>query len=100
VVLWFGVALSAVGSVYLAIAVNPLSSILSIPTLLSYLFLYTPLKRKTPLCILVGTFSYAESCRDAVSHLVVMEAHLPSTTVFDSIRSDPRDWHFALQACW
>jgi heme o synthase len=56
VALWFGVALSAVGSVYLAIAVNPLSSILSILTLLSYLFLYTPLKRKTPLCILVGTF--------------------------------------------
>ncbi len=56
VVLWFGVALSAVGSIYLAIVVNPLASILSILTLLSYLFLYTPLKRKTPLCTLVGAF--------------------------------------------
>src|SRR6266403_3353462 len=56
VVLWFGVALSAVGSIYLAIAVNVLASMLSILTLLSYLFLYTPLKRKTPLCTLVGAF--------------------------------------------
>jgi protoheme IX farnesyltransferase len=56
VVLWFGVALSAMGSIYLAIAVNALASVLSIVTLLSYLFLYTPLKRITPLCILVGAF--------------------------------------------
>ncbi|HEY6767710.1 MAG TPA: protoheme IX farnesyltransferase, partial [Candidatus Sulfotelmatobacter sp.] len=56
VVLWFGVTLSAMGSVYLAIAVNALASVLSVLTLLSYLFLYTPLKRKTPLCILVGAF--------------------------------------------
>ena len=56
VVLWFGVALSVVGSVYLAIAINALSSLLAILTLLSYLFLYTPLKRKTPLCVLVGAF--------------------------------------------
>ncbi len=56
VVLWFGMALSAMGSIYLAIAVNALASVLSVLTLLSYLFLYTPLKRKTPLCILVGAF--------------------------------------------
>ena len=54
VVLWFGMALSALGSIYLAIAVNALASALSVLTLLSYLFLYTPLKRKTPLCVLVG----------------------------------------------
>lgn len=53
-VLWFGVSLSAAGSIYLAIAVNALASLLAIVTLLSYLFLYTPLKRKTPLCVLVG----------------------------------------------
>jgi heme o synthase len=41
---------------YLAIAVNALASMLAMVTLLSYLFLYTPLKRKTPLCILVGAF--------------------------------------------
>lgn len=53
-VLWFGVALSVVGSVYLAIAVNVLASVLAIVTLLSYLCLYTPLKRKTPFCTVVG----------------------------------------------
>jgi protoheme IX farnesyltransferase len=56
VVLWFGVALAALGSVYLAICVNVFASLLTIMTLLPYLFLYTPLKRKTPLCILVGAF--------------------------------------------
>jgi protoheme IX farnesyltransferase len=55
-VLWFGIALSAVGSIYLAAAVNLLASLLAIATLLSYLFFYTPLKRKTPLCTLVGAF--------------------------------------------
>jgi len=55
-VLWFGVALSAAGSVYLALAVNILASLLTLATLFSYLFLYTPLKRKTPLCTLVGAF--------------------------------------------
>jgi heme o synthase len=55
-VLWFGIALSVAGSVYLAVAVNLLSSVLAVATLLSYLFFYTPLKRKTPLCTLVGAF--------------------------------------------
>src|SRR6267154_5644720 len=55
-VLWFGIALSAAGSIYLALAVNLLSSVLAVATLLSYLFFYTPLKRKTPLCTLVGAF--------------------------------------------
>jgi heme o synthase len=55
-VLWFGITLSVAGSVYLAVAVNILASLLAIATLLSYLFLYTPLKRKTPLCTLVGAF--------------------------------------------
>ena len=52
--LWFGIALSFLGCVYLAAAVNPLASLLALLTLLSYLFVYTPLKRKTPLCTLVG----------------------------------------------
>jgi heme O synthase-like polyprenyltransferase len=55
-VLAFGLALASAGSVYLAVAVNPLSSVLAILTLLTYLFLYTPLKRKTPMCVLVGAF--------------------------------------------
>jgi heme o synthase len=55
-VLAFGIALAGAGSVYLAVAVNALSSVLAILTLLTYLFLYTPLKRKTPWCVLVGAF--------------------------------------------
>ena len=52
--LWFGVLLSVCGVVYVAISTNALASMLAALTLLSYLFLYTPLKRITPLCTLVG----------------------------------------------
>lgn len=52
----FGILLSAAGSIYLAVAAGMLASLLAILTLLSYLFLYTPLKRRTPLCVLVGAF--------------------------------------------
>src|SRR5205823_3217217 len=52
----FGIALSTIGCIYLAAAVNVLSSLLALLTLLSYLFLYTPLKRRTPLCVIVGAF--------------------------------------------
>jgi len=55
-VLCFGISLSLAGTVYLALAVNFLASLLAVVTLLSYLFLYTPLKRKTPLCTLIGAF--------------------------------------------
>ena len=48
-VLVFGTVLSAVGGIYLAIAVNLLASLLAALTLLTYLFVYTPLKRKTPM---------------------------------------------------
>src|SRR5690348_10099036 len=54
--LWFGIALSVSGAIYLAAAVNLLASLLAVLTLSSYLLLYTPLKRKTPLCVLVGAF--------------------------------------------
>jgi protoheme IX farnesyltransferase len=54
--LWFGISLSLAGTVYLALAVSVLASLLALATLLSYLFLYTPLKRKTPLCTLSGAF--------------------------------------------
>jgi protoheme IX farnesyltransferase len=53
--LWFGISLSALGVLCLT-AINFLSAALSLATLLSYLFLYTPLKRMTPLCTLVGAF--------------------------------------------
>jgi protoheme IX farnesyltransferase len=52
--LWFGVLLSVLGVVYLAALTNSFASLLAALTLLSYLFLYTPLKRITPLCTLVG----------------------------------------------
>jgi heme o synthase len=52
----FGILLSIGGGIYLAVAVNVLSSLLAISTLLSYLFIYTPLKRKTPLCTMIGAF--------------------------------------------
>jgi protoheme IX farnesyltransferase len=52
--LLFGIALSVFGAIYLAVTTNALASLLSILTLLAYLFLYTPLKRKTPLCTLIG----------------------------------------------
>jgi protoheme IX farnesyltransferase len=55
-VLWFGIALSVLGTVYLAATVNLLASLLALVTLLSYLFFYTPLKRKSSLCTLVGAF--------------------------------------------
>jgi protoheme IX farnesyltransferase len=55
-VLIFGITLAMVGSAYLAATVNLLASALAVITLLTYLFLYTPLKRKTPLCVLVGAF--------------------------------------------
>jgi protoheme IX farnesyltransferase len=54
--LLFGILLSVAGGLYLLVAVNALSAILAISTLLSYLLVYTPLKRKTPLCTLLGAF--------------------------------------------
>ncbi len=52
--LGFGLALSAAGGLYLAFAVNGLSAALAISTLLAYLLVYTPLKRVTPLCTMLG----------------------------------------------
>lgn len=50
----FGILLSVAGGVYLAATVNLLASLLAVSTLLSYLLVYTPLKRKTALCTLLG----------------------------------------------
>src|SRR6476620_2419006 len=52
--LWFGILLSVTGGLYLALLVNSLASLLAMLTLGTYLLFYTPLKRKTPLCTLVG----------------------------------------------
>jgi heme o synthase len=52
--LWFGFSLSAAGGALLAASINGLSALLAMGTLLAYLFVYTPLKRKTPLCTALG----------------------------------------------
>jgi protoheme IX farnesyltransferase len=55
-VLTFGIILSVAGTAYLAVAASLLASVLALLTLFSYLFLYTPLKRRTPLCVFIGAF--------------------------------------------
>lgn len=50
----FGCLLSLAGIGYLVRYVNSLASLLALITLLLYLLLYTPSKRKTPLCVLIG----------------------------------------------
>jgi len=50
----FGVTMTLAGLVYLALAVNALSAGVTAATTLSYLFFYTPLKRRTPLCSIIG----------------------------------------------
>ena len=52
----FGISLSVAGTVYLIHFLNLLTALLGLLTLLSYLFVYTPLKSKTRLCTLVGAF--------------------------------------------
>lgn len=49
-----GIVLAALGSVFLAVSVNLLASALALFTLSSYLLIYTPLKRKSPACTLIG----------------------------------------------
>jgi len=50
----FGFALSAAGLALLAVGANLLAALLALATLVVYLIVYTPLKRRTPLATLVG----------------------------------------------
>ncbi len=52
--LWFGAASTTLGLVYLALAVNIASAWVTALITFSYLFFYTPLKRRSSLCMLVG----------------------------------------------
>jgi heme o synthase len=52
----FGISLSVIATAYLALLINPLSALLGIVTLASYLFVYTPLKSKTSLSTVLGAF--------------------------------------------
>jgi len=55
-VLPFGIVLSVTGTIYLAVTCNLLTGAIGLAALLSYLLLYTPLKRRSDLCTLVGAF--------------------------------------------
>lgn len=50
----FGIFISVLGAWVLAVYVNPLTSIAAFLTMLTYVLLYTPLKRSSALCTTVG----------------------------------------------
>jgi len=52
----FGISLSIAGTIYVIHFLNMLTALLGLLTLISYLFIYTPLKTKTSLCTFVGAF--------------------------------------------
>jgi protoheme IX farnesyltransferase len=52
----FGTVSSILGCAYMFVFVNPLATLLSVGTLVGYLFVYTPLKKRTHLSTLVGAF--------------------------------------------
>ena len=56
---WIALALGSAGSVWLALAANILSAVLAASTIVIYVVLYTPLKRRTAWCTLVGAVSGA-----------------------------------------
>jgi protoheme IX farnesyltransferase len=51
---WFGLVLSAAGLVELAVKINVISAVVAAFTLVSYVVIYTPLKRRTSLATLMG----------------------------------------------
>jgi protoheme IX farnesyltransferase len=57
--LFFGAFTAVGGSAYLAWFVNGLAGALAASSCAIYLFAYTPLKRRTPLCVFVGAVSGA-----------------------------------------
>jgi protoheme IX farnesyltransferase len=83
--LLLGVALSIVGVMQLLLFVNPLTAALGAFTLGSYVFIYTPLKRVTTLCTIVGAVPGA---LPSVMGWTAVNGHLPSSDL----------WHIAPQA--
>ncbi len=55
----FGIIVAMAGLLYLAFVVDASSGLVTAAITTSYLFFYTPLKRKTPLCSVVGAVSGA-----------------------------------------
>ncbi len=52
----FGIGVSLSGMLYIFLFLNALTALLGLLTLISYLFIYTPLKTKTRLCTFLGAF--------------------------------------------
>jgi protoheme IX farnesyltransferase len=52
----FGVGLTVLAEIYLAVLVNPLSAVIGLTVISGYLFGYTPLKTRTSLSTFVGAF--------------------------------------------
>lgn len=52
----FGVGLTIIAEVYLALLVNPLTALFGLAVIAGYLFMYTPLKTRTTLSTAVGAF--------------------------------------------
>ena len=52
--IWFGIAVTILGLGYLTLAVNLMSAYVTAFITISYLLFYTPLKRRSSLCMLVG----------------------------------------------
>ena len=52
--LLFSVGISIIGTLYLGLAVNWLTAALGAFTLITYIFIYTPLKRVSTICTLIG----------------------------------------------
>ncbi|MBV8544308.1 MAG: protoheme IX farnesyltransferase, partial [Acidobacteria bacterium] len=50
----FSIAISILGTLYLGFAVNWLTAALGAFTLITYIFIYTPLKRLSAICTLIG----------------------------------------------
>jgi heme o synthase len=51
---WFGMTLCAAGLAQLALGANPLAALVAFATLVTYVVLYTPMKRHTSLATVVG----------------------------------------------
>ena len=52
----FGSLLSLIATLYLWVLINPLTALLGVATFASYLFVYTPLKTRTTLSVVLGAF--------------------------------------------
>lgn len=52
----FAIVLGVVGTILLGVFVNVISAALSVFSLVLYAFVYTPMKRISPFCVLIGAF--------------------------------------------